>query len=232
MQATLLTLILMMTLRLASAQSALSLVGSGYPQRVSHLGFAPGQIVTIQVVGMKALSPPLTVQRATAIPLPVRLAGVSVALKQSVIGHMFDSPVALPPHSAVLLSVGQSDLCGVTPIPPACLQTSIQLQIPFDLTFNMLGYPEYPTWRVISQDGVDSQAIGVSIVDDWIHVITCADKDDSSACGSAGAYSIVTHADGTLVSAQSPAKPGEVVVIYAWGLGPTLTSVATGYAAP
>jgi len=96
----------------------------------------------------------------------------------------------------------------------------------------MLGYPEYPTWRVISQDGVDSQAIGVSIVDDWIHVITCADKDDSSACGSAGAYSIVTHADGTLVSAQSPAKPGEVVVIYAWGLGPTLTSVATGYAAP
>lgn len=224
--------LVLMTLRLASAQSALALVGSGYPQPISHLGFAPGQIVTIQVVGMKALSPPLTVQRATAVPLPVTLAGISVALKQSIIGSQFDNPVALPPHSAALLSIGQSDLCGVTPIPPACLQTSIKLQIPFELRFNMLGYPEYLTWMVISQDGVDSQPTTVSIVDDWIHVITCADKDDKSACGSAGAYSMVTHADGTLVSAQSPAKPGEVVVIYAWGLGPTLTSVATGHAAP
>ena len=133
MQVSLIALVLM-TLRLASAQSALALVGSGYPQPVSHLGFAPGQIVTIQVVGMKAISPLLTVQRATTVPLPVTLAGISVALKQSVIGHMFDSPVALPPHSAVLLSVGQSDLCGVAPIPAACLLTSIALQIPFELT--------------------------------------------------------------------------------------------------
>jgi len=231
MEVSLLTLLLMV-LRLASGQSALALVASGYPQPVSHLGFAPGQIVTLQIVGMKAISPPLTVQRATAVPLPAALAGVSVTLQQSVIGSMFDSPVALPPHSAVLLSVGQSDLCGVAPIPAACLLTSIELQIPFELSFNMLGYPEYPTQMVISQDGVDSQAIGVSIVDDWIHVITCADKGDNSACGSAGAYSIVTHADGTLVSAQSPAKPGEFVVIYAWGLGPTIPSVATGYVTP
>jgi hypothetical protein len=136
----------------------------------------------------------------------------------------------LPPHSAALLSIGQSDLCGVTPIPAACLQTSIKLQIPFELSFNMLGYPEYLTWMVISQDGVDSQPFAVSIVDDWIHVITCADKDDNSPCGSSA--SIVTHADGTLVSSQSTAKPGEVVVIYAWGLGPTEPSVATGSLTP
>jgi hypothetical protein len=187
--------------------------------------------VTIQAVGMKALSPPLTVQRATTVPLPVTLAGISVTLKQSIIGSQFDNPVALPPpHSAALLSIGQSDLCGVTPIPPACLQTSIKLQIPFELSFNMLGYPEYLTWMVISQDGVDSQPFAVNIDDDWIHVITCADKDDSTGCGSSASF--VTHADGTLVSSQSTAKPGEVVVIWAWGLGPTLTSVATGHAAP
>jgi hypothetical protein len=219
-----------MTLRLASGQSALSLVGSGYPQPVSHLGFAPGQIVTIQVVGMKAISPLFTIQRATAIPLPVTLAGISVTLKQSVINSRHDNPVTLPPHSAVLLSVGQSDLCRVAPIPSACLQTSIELQIPFELSFNMTNYPEYTTQMVISQDGVDSQPFIVSIVDDWIHVITCADKDDSTACGSSASF--VTHADGTLVSSQSTAKPGEVVVIWAWGLGPTLTSVATGHAAP
>ena len=229
MQVSLIALVLM-TLRLASAQSALALVGSGYPQRVSHLGFAPGQIVTIQVVGMKALSPPLTVQRATVVPLPVTLAGISVTLKQSIINSRFDSPVALPPHSAVLLSVGQSDLCGAAPIPPACLQTSIKLQIPFELRFNMTNYPEYPTQMVISQDGVDSQPFIVGIDDDWIHVITCADKDDSTVCGSSASF--VTHADGTLVSSQSTAKPGEVVVIWAWGLGPTEPSVVTGTLTP
>jgi uncharacterized protein (TIGR03437 family) len=40
--------------------------------------------------------------------------------------------------------------------------------------------------------------------------------------------SIVTHADGTLVSADSPAKSGETVVVYAFGLGQTTPAVKTG----
>jgi hypothetical protein len=42
----------------------------------------------------------------------------------------------------------------------------------------------------------------------------------------------VTHADGTLVTASSPAKPGETVVIYAFGLGQTTPAVKTGEPTP
>ncbi len=34
-------------------------------------------------------------------------------------------------------------------------------------------------------------------------------------------YAIATHADGSLLSDASPAQPGEIVVVYATGLGPT-----------
>jgi uncharacterized protein (TIGR03437 family) len=40
-----------------------------------------------------------------------------------------------------------------------------------------------------------------------------------------------THADGSLITADSPAAPGEVVALYATGLGALATSVAE-YAAP
>jgi len=38
----------------------------------------------------------------------------------------------------------------------------------------------------------------------------------------------ITHADGSAVSAQNPARPGEVVILYATGLGQVSPAVATG----
>jgi hypothetical protein len=43
---------------------------------------------------------------------------------------------------------------------------------------------------------------------------------------------VVTHADGTLVTADAPGKAGEVLVIYAFGLGQTTPAVKTGSATP
>lgn len=40
------------------------------------------------------------------------------------------------------------------------------------------------------------------------------------------------HADGTLVDENTPARPGETIVIYAHGLGPTLPRVETGVVSP
>jgi uncharacterized protein (TIGR03437 family) len=58
---------------------------------------------------------------------------------------------------------------------------------------------------------------------DYIHILT--------GCGN---YSgpCVTHADGTLVSVDAPAKPGEALVVYAVGLGLTNPAVATGQRTP
>ena len=45
-------------------------------------------------------------------------------------------------------------------------------------------------------------------------------------------YGVITHADGNVVTAQNPARPGETVVIYGTGFGPVDTPQKTGLAAP
>jgi len=51
-----------------------------------------------------------------------------------------------------------------------------------------------------------------------------------------GGYAIATHVDNSLVTSDLPAHPGEIVVVYAIGLGKTSPNPATGelpkYAAP
>jgi uncharacterized protein (TIGR03437 family) len=44
-------------------------------------------------------------------------------------------------------------------------------------------------------------------------------------------FAIAQHADGTLISPSAPAKPGEVVVLYATGLGRTIPESASGHIA-
>jgi hypothetical protein len=44
--------------------------------------------------------------------------------------------------------------------------------------------------------------------------------------------SLVTHANGDLITADDPAKPGEDIVIWAFGLGQTTPAVKTGSATP
>jgi uncharacterized protein (TIGR03437 family) len=46
-----------------------------------------------------------------------------------------------------------------------------------------------------------------------------------------GNFAVAQHADGTLVSSSAPAKPGEVVVLYATGLGRTIPESASGHIA-
>src|SRR6185436_18169114 len=43
---------------------------------------------------------------------------------------------------------------------------------------------------------------------------------------------VVTHADGTAIDYLHPAKPGEQVVMYAFGLGKTIPAVSTSSASP
>jgi uncharacterized protein (TIGR03437 family) len=73
----------------------------------------------------------------------------------------------------------------------------------------------------------------VTLPADNIHIIDACDttarlgQSQGVPCGKT-----VTHADGSPVTASSPAKVGEQVVLYAFGLGQTQPRVKTGEATP
>jgi hypothetical protein len=181
-----------------------SLLGASYGQPPS-VSLAPGQVVTFWV----SLLNPIAVSpvQATVVPLPAELSGISVTLIQTT------NPPAVPESFPVpLISVAQTNSCSnpsASASVPACLLTAITVEIPFELVVDPYTMPPLTT-LTISQNGVTSQTFSVSTSHDSIHVLT--------TCGT-GSSVCVTHPDGTLISASSPATAGEVVTIWAVGLG-------------
>jgi uncharacterized protein (TIGR03437 family) len=118
---------------------------------------------------------------------------------------------------------------------------AITLQVPYELSPlpTVSGDFTVPpnTELVVTANGTASKAFSISTYTDNLHVLSTCDAFPSKQSGSqilvnGGCNSVVTHADGTLVTANSPAKPGETVVIYAYGLGQTTPAVKSGTATP
>lgn len=210
----------------AFAQTGPTIVGIGYPPPPPHIymTITAGQILTLQVAGLSTVLPIGTVINAAATPLPTNLSVFSVVLTENtaIAGELsFPMP---------MLSVSQVDPCGDPSDPtPDCAITYITVQIPFEVV---------PPWGgsstgailTVFENGQPSKGFLADLVSINVHIVT--------TCGYfAGTYpspcsSVVTHADGTAVTMSSPAKPGETVVIYAWGLGKTLTPVNSGEPTP
>jgi uncharacterized protein (TIGR03437 family) len=90
--------------------------------------------------------------------------------------------------------------------------TQLGVQIPFELVGVL-------TQVVVSVGGRSSAAgVNVATVAPGIFTYTADGKG-------AGA---ITHVDGSAVTTQSPAQPGELVILYATGLGPVTPAVPTG----
>jgi len=214
----------------------MTLTGSGYASPTT-IRVSPGQITTFFVSGLSlGTAKP---QKATTLPLPNSLAGVSVTINQS-------SPKQSLP--APLLAVQQLNGCsnGGSPPPPTvpsdCLVAAITVQIPYELSLASpnIGDAATPAAAevVITANGVTSKAFTILPVADNLHVIKTCDAfppkevDPSQVTVSLGCNAAVTHADGTLVTADAPGKAGEVLVIYTFGLGQTTPAVKTGSATP
>ena len=210
---------LLAALPCAFGQTGPTLIGStpnSYPYATTpgQASFAPGQIATLQFTGLKTI---LT-QTVTAnqIPLPTVLAGISLTIYQQVEAVATTLPVPI-------LSVTQTNTCATYPPTPDCTFTYITVQIPVE-TMPLLLFSEWPESQLaIFENGVIDQSFPISPRAANTHVLT--------VCGT-GSGACVTHADGTLVTLKSPAKPGETVVIYAYGLGQTNPAVPTGMATP
>lgn len=217
----------------AYGQTGPTLVGTGYGLPAT-IRVAPGQITTLFVTGLKTVLSSQQV-KATTLPLPSTLSGISVTLSESNFG-----PQSMP---VPLLSIQQNSACEDAATPPApsgpgpdCLITAITVQIPFELVPPDDSVPDMfatPTEVVVSENGNPSKAFRIVPVIDNIHVLNMCDTfllgpvDPRNFCNA-----VVTHGDGTLVTAANPAKTGEEIVVYAIGLGRTTPLVKSGEPTP
>jgi len=195
----------------ALAQGGNTIFGAGYIAPVP-ISVARGQILNlfVQGVGSKLTGPVL----APSLPLPTSLAGISV-----VVG-------TLP---APILAVRPILTCVNRPTSGCGSYTAISVQIPFELP--PTGDLPDSERITVEENGASGGQLEAFVQPDQVHVVTNCERNAIALvpCPFAPA---ITHADGSPVSERSPAKPGEQVVMYAFGLGDTLPAVPTGHATP
>lgn len=178
------------------------------------------------VTGMGYLYPPGTVA-------PGQL--ISVFLAGNVQGDISATVQGL---FAPVLEVRPGSNCAAATICSGL--TAITIQIPYELNSGC-GFPPVCnaialTQLVVTSNGVAGPPIDLMPLPDQVHMLTGCDTVVPGATGTAPFNSLpcaplVTHANGSLVTAGNPAQGGELVVAYAVGLGATTPAIATGQAA-
>lgn len=209
---------------LLHAQAQNEVVSAGYDIPV-YQAVAAGQVTTLFVRGLKVPD-----ASATVMPLPTMLAGITVKVNSGIKNY----PDKLP-----ILSVRSYDYCaGRLSVP--CPLTHLTVQIPTEPTCIVTGqFPNECTIGpapvivlTVMQDGAAGQDFPVVLVSQKPRIITGCDTIFGTVGGICASF--VTRADGSLIGfgCVNAAKPGETIVIYAVGLGPTNPLVKTGDPAP
>ncbi|HKW98370.1 MAG TPA: hypothetical protein VJN43_11610 [Bryobacteraceae bacterium] len=184
--------------------------------------FSAGQVVTLFVRGLNVSD-----AVANTLPLPTTLSGVTVRVKSGISGY----PEQLP-----IFSVLTYDYCAGR-IGINCPLTHITVQMPTEPTCVPTG--QFPNECTIGPAPVIVLNVQVNGVpgEDFPVLISYPEPHILNSCDTIfGLGSIctgyVTHADGTLVKGNKPARRGETIVIYAVGLGTTNPAVKTGEPSP
>jgi len=210
------------SLATVSAQTPI-LMKAGY-SAPTPIPVAPGQVITLYISGTKTVLPPQNQSiRAATTPLPATLGGFAVTVRQG--NKTYPAP---------LLSVAQTPNCtDANQTSPDCITTALTLQIPFEIASVsvLIQAAQTPGDLSVNDNGTESGHFPIAVITDNIHVLTLCDLRAGSFLPSP-CPAIVTHADGTMVFSTSPAVPGETLVLYAYGLGPTTPAVKTGESTP
>ena len=198
-----------------ASQNDGQLVAAGYAAP-GPVEAAPGQVMTLFFRGVgPALDGFPRAGEAASTPLPYALGGLSVWLEQLPRPTL----IAVP-----LLSVRQHNECEEASGRPACLLTAVRVQIPTEMTAVFAKI-------TLEADGEPSRTFLLRPFRDNAHLLTTCDLDGdtnpASACGR-----VAFHNDGELVSPDNPARRGETLVLYAYGMGPTNPAPASGTPSP
>lgn len=217
------------------AQSPPSVVVSAGYTFAAPVNVAPGQVLTFFVQGIgRGITGP--VRAPDGMDLPMSLAGISATLQQG-------ANRAVP-----MLDIRPVSTCATVAVSSPCsgaALTAITVQIPYELLSYCgsscgLGpvYALAPTYLWFSENGVAGAMIELVPFVSHVHVLTACDTifanpaklpwQQSNLNITLPCPPLVTHADGSLVSAQSPARAGEELVAYATGFGPADPPAPTG----
>jgi uncharacterized protein (TIGR03437 family) len=206
---------------------AQTLVGAGYLAPVP-VSVAPGQIATFYVSGLylgivPTPAPPTSPTPSTGLTATLQQNGNSIpAPIQSLL------PISLCPNGSIIAVAACGSLMAIT------------VQIPYELVpiCPLCAQPLYisatPPELVISLNGQPGTPIQLNPVGDQVHALTACDV--ALAPPSAAQPNLtglpctplVTHSNGTPVSASSPANVGEALTAWVFGLGQTTPSATTG----
>jgi len=195
---------------------AQGVVGSGYTAP-APVPVAPGQIATFYVKG--------------AIPTGTSVAGIIGAMLQQ----------GSESISLRIQSLGPVSMCpNVTSVSIAACGSlmAVTVQIPYELApyCPLCARPisATPPVLVISGSGMTPSAIELNPLADAVHVLTACDvalgpptPQQPNLTGLPCAP-LVTHTDGSLVSAGNPASAGEALTAWVFGLGQTNPAATTG----
>lgn len=199
-----------MTVAGLSGQS--SVIGAGYSVPYP-IKVAPGQLVTFFASGVGAS---LTSRAAaTALPLPNSLAGISVTIDE----------LSNPPL--------HNEKVPVLAVAPMGGTTAVTVQIPFGLRTSSFLSPLIPppATLTIYENNIAAVTIDIAPTPDQIHIATTCDANLTTPVPGALCRPVVAHVDGSLVTPDSPAHTGDLLVMYAFGLGATNPGMAAGDAA-
>ncbi len=133
-----------------------------------------------------------------------------------------------------VLQVSQATTgCSVPPNTVICANVlAVTVQIPFDIPISTGIVQRLPGGIAVSVNGVETPYVAAQAWPDHVHILTACDVIIAPAAArpflQVHCAPMVTHADGTAVSANSPAVAGEELVAYATGLGQTNPSLTTG----
>ncbi len=184
-------------------------VAAGYTSP-APVSVAPGQIATFYVAGLTS--------SAGVTAIVQQMSGITAAPVQSI-----RSEPLCPTVTSIVISG-----CGTL--------TAVTVQIPYELLPFCPSCAEpviaTPPVLLISQNGQGASAIQLNPLEDEVHVITQCD----AALGASAEPNytglpcspVVTHADGSVVSATSPANAGEALTAWVFGLGQTNPASVTG----
>jgi uncharacterized protein (TIGR03437 family) len=186
------------------------LIAAGYSNPFP-LPVAPGQLLTLYVQPGAGYDP--------SAPLP----RVSAAFLNG------SAEEAMP----VLQTVQATTGCSAPSSPVICANVlAVTVQIPLNAPISTGIVVLLPSAVALSVNGVETPYLAVQAWADHVHILTACDVILSPTAPPSlfqiPCAPMITHADGTEVSAASPAVAGEELVAYATGLGQTNPPLTTG----